>query len=71
MPGKSHVVLTVFAGLPINEPTEMLVGFGGLRQRLRFLHDWPSSRTRMEIFIIAVNVMSLKLISCGSICIYV
>ena len=70
MPGKSHVVLTGFAGLPINEPTEMLMGFGGLRQRLRFLHDWPSSRTRMEIFIIAVNVMSLKLISCGSICMY-
>lgn len=64
MPGKSHVVLTGFAGLPINEPMEMLMGFGGLCQRLRFLHDWPSSRTRMEIFIIAINVVSLKLTSC-------
>lgn len=70
-PGKSHVVLTGFAGLPINEPTEMLIGFGGLCQRLRFLHDWPSSRTRMEIFIIAINVVSLTLTSCGSICVYV
>ena len=71
MPGKSHVVLTGFAGLPINEPMEMLMGFGGLCQRLRFLHDWPSSRTRMEIFIIAINVVSLKLTSCRSIYVYV
>lgn len=47
------------------------MGFGGLCQRLRFLHDWPSSRTRMEIFIIAINVVSLKLTSCGSIYVYV